>query len=671
MFSYASGNEINFENFVGTYGLFAANASGKSALLDAMCFCLFDRCSRTASANDVMNNKKNDFSCKLQYRIDGQDYFIERKAHRVLKGYHSGKVTVKVNFWTIDNGQEVSLNGEQRYDTNKNIRNHVGSYDDFILTTLSVQNNNTAFIEKSQSERKDLLAQFLDISVFEELYNLANNEIKGVSAILDEFKKTDFTQQLADADTEIEKNKNLNIEVRKEKASAANKLKTLEKRITKKEASLSQIGHVNEDINGLKFNLDREESKVRDATERLKKDEETSRKNKEILAATNILLSKLGDIEKIKNGNEKYLEAEKSHDKILNEIEKIKIIVKNKLEKLKHLDKHEYDPDCKYCVNNPFVQDAKATEAELETDKIKVKRLFNNIEVSKDQMVDNKKYFDILSKVENYNLTIQTIETERNEGRIEYYKAKEKLGRTENSIEQIKNDISKYHQNKKDIIHNQKINDVLNELSNNKIILEAELEVKENELLTIYGSLEVALNTKKTILDSIKRAESLQDKYKAYEYYLDAIQRDGVPYELISKIIPIVEDEVNDILNRIVEFNIIFNLDGKNINTYITYGDDKVWPLELTSGMEKFISSIAIRTALINISNLSRPNFLAIDEGLGNLDSENLNSMFMLFEYLKSQFEFLLVISHLESVRDVVDNLIDIKKESGFSKVIY
>ena len=47
--------------------------------------------------------------------------------------------------------------------------------------------------------------------------------------------------------------------------------------------------------------------------------------------------------------------------------------------------------------------------------------------------------------------------------------------------------------------------------------------------------------------------------------------------------------------------------------------------LELTSGMEKFISSLAIRVALINVSNLPRPNFLAIDEGFGTLDSENLN----------------------------------------------
>ena len=54
--------------------------------------------------------------------------------------------------------------------------------------------------------------------------------------------------------------------------------------------------------------------------------------------------------------------------------------------------------------------------------------------------------------------------------------------------------------------------------------------------------------------------EKLEGDHQAYQYLLEAIRRDGVPYELISKIIPIVEDEVNDILNRIVEFNIIFYL---------------------------------------------------------------------------------------------------------------
>jgi DNA repair exonuclease SbcCD ATPase subunit len=85
--------------------------------------------------------------------------------------------------------------------------------------------------------------------------------------------------------------------------------------------------------------------------------------------------------------------------------------------------------------------------------------------------------------------------------------------------------------------------------------------------------------------------------------------------------------------------------------------------------MEKFISSLAIRTALVNVSSLPRPNFIAIDEGFGVLDSDNLNSLQMFFEYMRSQFDFILTISHLEALRDIMDFLIEIKKEAGFSNV--
>ena len=134
--------------------------------------------------------------------------------------------------------------------------------------------------------------------------------------------------------------------------------------------------------------------------------------------------------------------------------------------------------------------------------------------------------------------------------------------------------------------------------------------------------------------------------------------------------LPLIQDEVNEILAQLVEFTIVFETDGKNILTFIKY-DKSSWPLELTSGMEKFISSLAIRVALINVSNLPRPNFLAIDEGFGTLDSENLNSMFMLFDYLKSEFSFILVISHLDALRDVADNLFEINVTNDFSKITF
>ena len=179
------------------------------------------------------------------------------------------------------------------------------------------------------------------------------------------------------------------------------------------------------------------------------------------------------------------------------------------------------------------------------------------------------------------------------------------------------------------------------------------------------------LDTKrKNILDNIDKVADLEKKYEAYEYYLDAVKRDGVPYELITKALPTIEGEVNNILAQLVDFQMIFEMDGKNINNYIVYDDKNTWPLELSSGMERFISSLAIRVGLINVSNLPRSNFLAIDEGWGTMDSDNLNSVYNLFQYLKSQFQFTLIVSHIDSMRDAVDTLLEVKKEDGFSNII-
>ena len=171
------------------------------------------------------------------------------------------------------------------------------------------------------------------------------------------------------------------------------------------------------------------------------------------------------------------------------------------------------------------------------------------------------------------------------------------------------------------------------------------------------------------IEDNIRKVKELEETNKLYEYYLDAVKRDGISYELISKTLPSIEGEINNILGQIVEFSMNLQMDGKNVNAYINYGDSRKWPLEMCSGMEKFISGLAIRVALINICNLPRPNFLVIDEGFGTLDSENLQSLFMAFAYLKTQFEFVIVISHIDSMRDVVDTLLEIKKDNGFSSV--
>ena len=151
-----------------------------------------------------------------------------------------------------------------------------------------------------------------------------------------------------------------------------------------------------------------------------------------------------------------------------------------------------------------------------------------------------------------------------------------------------------------------------------------------------------------------------------------ALSRDGIPYELISRTIPIIEKEVNEVLdNMMVGFTLKLEMEGKNINTYICYGEDQ-WNLELSSGMERFVSSLAIRLGLINVSTLPRPNFLVIDEGFGTLDSDNIANMGRAFTYLKTQFDFVMIITHLDVVKDYMDILLPVNvTPEAYSEIIY
>ena len=205
MFSYGEDNVVDFEKLNGIVGIFAPNASGKSSLLDALSFCLFDTSSRAYKALNVLNSKKDTFYCKAELEVDGCQYFIERRG----KKQRNGHVKVDVDFWTYDDaGEKLSLNGDQRRTTDVNIRKVIGTYEDFIMTALSLQSNSTVFIDKTQKERKDLLAQFMGIGVFDQLYNLAAEEISDVNSLLKSFKNNNYDTELAnikDSLTELRK----------------------------------------------------------------------------------------------------------------------------------------------------------------------------------------------------------------------------------------------------------------------------------------------------------------------------------------------------------------------------------------------------------------------------------------------------------------------------------
>jgi DNA repair exonuclease SbcCD ATPase subunit len=665
MFSYGKNNSINFEKTKGVVGLFAKNHMGKSALLDALSYCIFDKCSRTKFAGDVLNNQRSSFSCKFNFEIDGVDYYIER----VGKKQKNGHVKVVVNFWMDgEGGEPVSLNGEQRVYTNQNIQGYLGTYDDFILTAMSVQNNNTGFIDKTQLEKKDLLAQFLDITVFEELYQLANEEIRDVQALLNDFRKTDYSQELIDAEDERKLAKSNYESEKSELQKVKTKISGVNQAIRKLSKSLNRIDDTL-DIKSLNSRKEFVNGSIEEHNKKLQKYKEYTEQNKlEFHSLINDI--SLIDLKKAKQNKVEYDSAELELRGVKQNIELIKVSVKNKLDLISKLDTHKYDPNCKYCCDNEFVKSAYKAKEDIIQLKTDVKVLLDNkskLESKMDKFSDFSG-IDEHSKLEKRLLTIKQYQSEI---KAKTANRNSEISSLKSDLRIINRDIKRYNKNEQAIDENKHINAQIEMQDKNKNSLDTELISIESVVAAAFSDIKLAENKIKSINDLIEKAHDLENKQKAYEYYLTALKRDGIPYDIITNVLPYIQDEVNNILSQIVEFSITFSVDGKNILANIVYDDINTWPLELTSGMEKFIASLAIRVALINVSNLPRPNFLAVDEGFGNLDTSNLSSMSTLLDYLKTEFDFIFIISHIDVMKDMADESIEITKQSGLSNVIY
>ena len=672
LFSYGENNIIDFTNMSGLMGIFSENATGKTSAVAALCFALYDKTPTAFKGNHIMNVTKDTCLCEFTFEIDEISYVIERIGTRKK----NGDVKMDVRFWKINSstGEREYLTKEDRRETNAQIRSYVGSYEDFILTTFSVQGQNSLFIETGQTDRKDLLIQFMGLTIFDRLSTLAQSEIKEVSGALRGFGNNDFSDKLVEYQNNIQLSQNELIELRKQETDAKEEIEQLFTKINElygRKIPVQDMGDVSKCERQLTKN--QIELKKLISNREISKqqwDQYTSIKNE--ISSELISIGELAELEAARNVYEISREE-------LDELEKTIVQLETQLDemdkKLEKLDKHKYDPSCNYCMNNIFVKDAISTR-ELRTNSgIRYKKLKELRDVKNDEVINYKIGYD---KYSQWQKTIKKLS--ETDGHISL--TTNAIAHLSNSITilekenvSLQNKLELYEKYKHDIAFNMKLDNEIEECNIEKKTLAKTLETIQKNISMVDKCITVLQNQKEILLDSIESAKNLQLMYDAYELYENVVGRDGIPYQLIGEIIPVLEHKVNDLLSNITQFTISFELDGKYINAYLVYNHEDSssrWPLELGSGMERFVAGLTIRTAMIEISNLPKTTFLVVDEGFGVLDSTNISHLSVLFDIMKEQFDFIILISHLPIVRDVVDSLIDIQKSSsGYSSIYY
>ncbi len=100
------------------------------------------------------------------------------------------------------------------------------------------------------------------------------------------------------------------------------------------------------------------------------------------------------------------------------------------------------------------------------------------------------------------------------------------------------------------------------------------------------------------------------------------------------------------------------------IDIDICHNKMKNYNVQLSSGFEKFIIGIAIRMVLYKISQTTKPNIFIIDEGWSCLDDDNLNNIESIINFIKQEFDHVIIITHIEQLKDQADYVINISRKN-------
>ena len=197
----------------------------------------------------------------------------------------------------------------------------------------------------------------------------------------------------------------------------------------------------------------------------------------------------------------------------------------------------------------------------------------------------------------------------------------------------------------------------------------------------LQGSLQRIEDLERQIAQQTKELRSLREEQSTYEELSQAFGRQGVQALLIDTILPQIEDGANELLDRMTDGRMNVKLEsqreiksrrGEYAETLEIRVSDEVGPrsYEMFSGGEAFRINLALRIALskvlANRSGAPLPT-LFIDEGFGTQDTAGRERILDVLRSIESDFKCIIVITHLEELKDAFPVRIEVEKRDGSS----
>ena len=659
LFNYAEGNTIDFTKLEGIVGIFGKNYSGKSSIVDTLLYSMYNSTSKSIRKNlNIINQNKDECVATATIKVDGTDYIIERKSNKYtkrLKGVETQEATTDLEFYSQDAiGNHTGLNGTSRQDTDKNVRRYFGTLQDFLATSMASQLDSLSFINEGSTKRKEFLAKFLDLEIFDKKFKMAKEASAEIKVALRRLEGIDFDASIKDIKAEItkselaiEKNKAICFSLKEEMLELMEESNLLQDKISSVPAEIIDPVITANKIMQKEKAILQINAKKTNAQKSIDQDKAKYEKIEDFLKTFEI---------------ERYKKKKESFTKVNDELNK-SILLLESLSVQKSLLVAEQDKVCASC--HPLIGNTieKKTE-EISSVVQKINAIGDDISHEEMTKVDNyiDKHTALIKKRDNLanSLTTSNLIIER---------ADSLLFKEQVELDKLKSKVTEYEENKEAIENLKQLMSDKGKLERQTKEKEQEMELCEQRIMQLHkghGSSEQKLSYMQEQQEEFRQ---LEQNFAAYHLFMVCCHPNGVSYEIIKERLPYINQEISKILTNIVEFEVFISNNEDKLDIFIKHPSHDPRPLEMGSGAEKTIASMAIRLAFLTVSSLPKSDLFILDEPGTALDEENMEGFVRILDMVKGYFKTVLLISHLDSLKDCVDMQINIEKRNGYAHV--
>ena len=656
--SYGPDNYFDFTTLNGLVLLNGepANKSGKSTFAyDLLHFLLFGKTNTNKAKNlgELFNNylpETRTINVEGCINIDGEDFIIRRTLTRPAQGKKTKTVTNKVEYYKVsEDGSEEILPEDNKQEasttaTSKIIKEALGNESDFDLIISANAKDLDNIISLTETEKGRLLSRWIGLSLIEDKDIKArekwNKEIS-VGRYSDMYNQTQLETDIEELTATLTHN------VAQIKAYN-NQIDTLNKSIEEcqqsKELLLSSRQVIDNSL--LKVDVTTLQNTINMLVE------DGKRKN----SMVEILEKDLSEMGEIVFSEDEYKSMRSENEKLISKMAETRATINSLKSTNKALESAEFCPTCGKKFDNvdnsaQILQNIERIK-QLTSDGIAMKKRSDELTSAMATIEELRVKANKKTQIE---LKIAALKTEIANKRAEYKEKSQTLKEIEKNKEAIK-------KNSEIDAHINVVNANISSGENNK-----------RNLLNAITSLEKenarhteTISLRKSYLVKIAEERKIE---KYWKLYLQMIGKDGISKMVLRNTLPIINSELNRLLGDITDFRVEVVMNEKNDVDFLLIRDETVTRLSAASGLEKTQSALALRVVLGNMSKLSRPPFILLDEVLGTVASENYDDMRKLYNKITEYYSFILHITHINDIADWHDSIVTVQKVDNISRI--